>query len=199
MQTRRSVIKRGLLGGAVLALGGGAALVLRSGSSVTLPPEGLLVLGAREYAVVDALARRFIVPAPGFPSVDDVRVAFTCDRILALADETAQVELRQLLNLFENALPGLLLDGRITPFTKLDGEAQDAVIKGWMTSRLELRRTGYQALRAMIVSAYFQSKAVWPAVGYPGPPSAFHDPNAPVWKGGGEPRPPGPGVWVEPT
>jgi len=26
----------------------------------------------------------------------------------------------------------------------------------------------------------------------------IHDPNAPVWKGGGEPRPFGNGTWIEP-
>jgi hypothetical protein len=38
---------------------------------------------------------------------------------------------------------------------------------------------------------------VWPVVGYPGPPVAFHDAAAPVWKGGGQPRPDGPGVFRE--
>jgi len=199
METRRTFIKRGLFGTALLTLGGGAGLLLRRGAAVTLPAEGLKVLGAREYAVLDAITRRIIVPLKGWPSVDEVRVAFNCDRILALTDETSQVEVRQLLELFDNALAGFLLGLRVTPFTKLDAAAQDDVLKEWMTSRLELRRTGYTALRTLVTSAYFQSPLVWPAVGYGGPPRAFHDPNAPVWKGGGEPRPPGPGVWVEPT
>jgi len=47
------------------------------------------------------------------------------------------------------------------------------------------------------MAAYYGNPITWPAVGYPGPPKAFHDPNAPLWKGDG-PRPPGNGVWVEP-
>jgi hypothetical protein len=199
MQTRRSFIKRGFFGGAVLALGGVGGLALRRGADVALPAEGLRVLGKREYAVLEAIARRVVTPQPGFPTPDEVRVAFTCDRVLALADETSQVEVRQLLELFDNALAGFLLGGRITPFTKLSSEAQDEVLREWMTSRLELRRTGYMALRTLVTSAYYGNPATWAAVGYPGPPKAFHDPTAPVWKGGSEPRPPSPGIWVEPT
>lgn len=200
MQTRRSLIKRGIFGGALLALGGGTAgLLFRRGAEATAPAEGLLVLGRREYAVLEAVARRVITPQPGWPSPDELRVAFTCDRVLALADETSQVEVRQLLELFDNALAGFLLGRRVTPFTRLPPEEQDAVLAEWRTSRLELRRTGYVALRALVTSAYYGNPQSWAAVGYNGPPKAFHDPNAPVWKGGGEPRPPGNGVWVEPT
>ena len=199
MHTRRSLIKRGFFGGALLAAAGAGGLVLRRGAAVTLPAEGLLVLGAREYAVLEAVARRVVVPQPGFPSPDEVRVAFACDRVLALADETAQVEARQLLELFDNALAGFLLGARLTPFTRLPPHQQDEVLAEWMNSRLAIRRTGYLALRTLVTAAYYGHPSTWAAVGYPGPPTSFHDPKAPAWRGGGQPRPPGPGVWVEPT
>jgi hypothetical protein len=199
MQTRRSFIKRGLVGSALLALGGGSGLLLRSSKLVDPPAEGLKVLGKKEYAVLDAVSRRILPARPGFPTVDETRIAFTCDRVLAMTDETSQVEMRQLLELFENALAGFIFGGRITPFTKLDGEAQDKVLHEWATSSIAIRRTGFLAIRALVTSAYYGNPLTWSAVGYGGPPKAFHDANAPVWKGGGEPRPPGNGVWVEPT
>jgi hypothetical protein len=197
MQTRRSVLKKGLLGGALLAFGGGLGLAFRSSKHVPLPPEGLAVLGMREYWVLDAIARRMIVPMPGFVSVDDARVAFQCDRILSRTDVTSQMELRQLLNLFESALANFVLGARVKPFSQLEPEAQDEVLHEWMTSKLAIRRTGFTALRSLVMAAYYGNPITWPAVGYPGPPAAFHDVNAPVWKGEG-PRPPGNGVWVEP-
>jgi hypothetical protein len=199
METRRAFIKRGVFGTALLTVGGASGLAFRRSALVDLPPEGLLVLGRRELSVLDAVARRLIVPAPGAPSLDEARVAFRCDRILALADETSQVEARQLLQLFESALAGFLFGARVTPFTRLGPDAQDEVLREWMTSRLEVRRTGYSALRSLVTAAYYGNPITWATAGYPGPPKAFHDPNAPVWKGGGAPRPPGPGVWVEPT
>jgi hypothetical protein len=197
METRRSFLKKGLLGGALLALGGALSLVFRGSRHVELPPEGLLVLAPREYGVLDAIARRIVVPMPGYPSVDEVRVAFRCDRILSRTDATAQMELRQLLQLFENALPNFLLGGRLKPFSQLEPDEQDAVLQEWRTSSLALRRTGWVAVRGLVMAAYFVNPQTWPAVGYPGPPIAFHDANAPVWKGEG-PRPPSPGIWVEP-
>jgi hypothetical protein len=197
MQTRRSFLKKGLVGGALLTLGGALGLFFRRSKHVPLPPGGLLVLQQREYWALDAIARRIIAPVPGYPTVDEVGVAERCDRILSRVDVTAQMELRQLLQLFENALPNFLLGGRPTPFSQLEPLEQDAVLNEWRTSSITLRRTGWVAIRSLVCAAYYVSPKAWPAMGYPGPPIAFHDANAPVWKGEG-PRPPGNGVWVEP-
>jgi hypothetical protein len=115
--------------------------------------------------------------------------AFNADRVLSRADPSSRAELKQLLGLFDNALAGFLFGGRVTPFTQLSSEAQADVLRGWQTSRVTLRRTGYEALRTLLLAAYFGSPAVWRALGYGGPPQGFHDPNAPVWRGGGSPRP----------
>ena len=66
----------------------------------------------------------------------------------------------------------------------------------WRDSRIAVRRTGYAALRTLVIAAYYQSPSIWPAVGYGGPPGIFADgPSLPEWRGGGEPRPDGNGVW----
>ncbi len=197
-QSRRGFLKKGLLGGVVLAMGGGGYLLTRPSVDVPVPGEGLLVLTAKEFAVLSALAPRLVPARAGFPSVDDIRVAFNCDRILAQVDESALQELKQLLMLFENALPNFLFGGRTTPFTRLSTSDQDAVLWEWMSSALTIRRTGFLALRGLVMAAYYGSSKTWPAVGYPGPPAGIHDPNAPVWKGGDVPRPVGNGTFVEP-
>lgn len=188
---RRRFLQAGLVGGALLALGGGTSLALRHTRLVPLPPEGLLALSPAQYAVMDAFARRFAPPREGFPSHDTVRTAFNADRILARADAGVLADFQQLLALFESALTGLLFAGTLRPFTRLEPEVQDRVIRDWRDSHLALRRTGFQALRAVAAGAYYSSPLLWPAVGYPGPPPGIHDPRAPVWRGGGEPRPGG--------
>jgi hypothetical protein len=82
----------------------------------------------------------------------------------------AQSDVAGLLGLFENALPGLLFDGRVTPFTALDPDAQDRVLESWRDSRLVLRRSGYQALRKLCLGAYYAEPRAWPALKYGGPP-----------------------------
>jgi hypothetical protein len=194
--SRRSLVKRGLVGGALLAAGGASFLALRGGASVRLPADGLLVFSAAQYAVLDAVARRMVRPRPGWPSVDEVGVARAADRIAARVEPSAQKELQQLLGLFENGLAGFLFGGRTRPFTRLDGAEQDAVLDEWRDSRLAVRRTGFAALRTLVLAGYHQSPSIWPAVGYPGPPDIFKDgPSQPEWRGGSEPRPDDNGVW----
>lgn len=183
--SRRGLLKRGLLGGALLALGGGSWLALRGTKEASVPPEGLLVLSSREYAVVGALALRLVPLRSGWPSPEDVRVAFNVDRILVRADEGVRRDVKALLALFENALAGFIFAGETAPFTRLSPEAQDARLRGWQESRLALRRTGFEALRALCMAAYYGSPLTWQSLGYLGPPAGFHQPDAPVWKGAG--------------
>jgi hypothetical protein len=105
------------------------------------------------------------------------------DTILSMEDETARVEVKRLLLLFENALPNFLFGARTQPFTQLAVEEQERVLLEWRGSRVTLRRTGYLALRTLVNAAYYGNSAVWPALKYPGPPLGMFDPNAPVWKG----------------
>jgi hypothetical protein len=194
--SRRSLIKRGLLGGALLAAGGVGFLAFREGAAVPLPADGLLVFTPAQFAVLDAVARRMVRPRPGWPTVDEVGVARAADRIAARVEPSAQKELRQLLGLFDNGLAAFLLAGRTRPFTRLTGPEQDTVLADWRDSRIAVLRTGYAALRTLVLAGYYQSPSIWPAVGYGGPPGIFQDgPSQAEWRGGDTPRPDGNGVW----
>ena len=194
---RRSVLKRGLLGGALLALGGGGFLFTRKSVEVDPPADGLQSLTPREFAIVTALSYRVIPHRDGFPTVDAVHVALGCDGILSLVDATALTETKQLLMLLENALPNFLFGRRARTFSTMSSDDQDAVLTEWQTSRITLRRTGYTALRGLVMAAYFSSPTTWPAIGYPGPLPGIFDPTAPVWKGNGLERPIGNGTFRE--
>lgn len=186
--SRRSLLKRGLFGGALLAVGGSTALALRGGLELPLPPEGLKVLGAREYATLQAIARRALPDRKGWPTADEARVAFLADGVLAASDPAIAKEVRQLLGLFDNALVGFLFGGHVRPFSRLSPEEQDEVLGEWQRSKLILRRTGFWALRTLVHASYYGTTAAQTAVGY-APISGVHDANAPAWRGVG-PRPP---------
>jgi hypothetical protein len=162
---RRGFLQKGLFGGVVLALGGGG-LLLFPGRQIASPTKPLLVLEARTFQVMVAIAAR-VVPIPG---ADPVALAHGVDASLARAVPEAQADLVTLLGLFENALPGLLFDGRPIPFTRLDSEAQDRALRSWRDSRLVVRRSGYHALRRLCLGAYYGEPASWPALRYKGPP-----------------------------
>ncbi len=194
--SRRSVLKKGLFGGAILALGG-VGVALRPSRDEPLPSKPLSVVQPHEYSVLAALARCFVPEHKDFPTPDSLGLAANADAILAMTDASAQMELRQLLNLFENALPNLIFGGRIKPFTQMPMDQQLQVLDEWRLSRISIRRTGFTALRALVMAAYYGDKRTWGAVGYHGPPEGFHQPDAPVYTGGDQPRPAGNGVWQE--
>jgi hypothetical protein len=168
---RRSFLKYGLAGAALLAIGGGTWL----GARRTFPMPGLTgpftAISPEEATVFLALADRLLPPRPGFPSPLDVDLPRRIDALVALMHEEAQKEVRQLVRLFENALVGLVLDGQWKTFTESTPERQDARIRAWQQSRYRVRRTGYKALKKIVYSSYYGARETWAAIGYPGPPT----------------------------
>jgi hypothetical protein len=162
---RRTFLRRGLFGGAVLALGAGG-LALYPGRRVASTTRALRVLDEERFQVLAAVAAR-VVLAPG---ADPVAIAHGVDEALSRAVPEAQSDMKNLLGLFENALPGLLFDGRFSPFTRLQGAAQDRVLEAWRDSRLIVRRSGYHALRRLCLGVYYGDPLAWPSIHYGGPP-----------------------------
>jgi hypothetical protein len=165
--SRRRLLQTGLLGGALLALGG-TGLALYPSREVGAPTSPLVCLSSRSFQVLVAVARR-VVSAKG---ADPVAVAHGVDRALSYALPETQAEVDKLLGLFENALPGLFLDGRVLPFTRLSPTSQDSVLESWRTSRITVRRVGYQALRRLVLAAYYMEESSWGPLGY-APPSGL--------------------------
>jgi hypothetical protein len=166
--SRRSFLKKGLIGGALLALGGGALAVYPS-KEVGVATAPLEALEPRAFQVLVAFASRVITASGSNP----VTIAHGADHTLSYALPETQEAINKLLGLFENALPGLLFDGRLQPFTRLSAQAQDAVLESWRTSRIELRRTGYQALRKLVLAAYYMEESSWGPLAY-APPRGFN-------------------------
>ena len=166
---RRVFLKRGLLGGALLAVGGGTGLALWPSTERYRPQGPLSVLDERRFAILAAIAARVVTA----PTADPVTIAHTIDASLARATPEAQADIRKVLMLFENALGGLLLDGRWRPFTSLAPDAQDRVLEAWRDSRLVLRRGAYKALKNLCVTSFYRREAGWKVAHYPGPPAWF--------------------------
>lgn len=167
--TRRSFVKRGLFGGALLTIGGVGGLSLRS--TVMVEPQGpLKILDARTYSIFSAVAARLVPEGDGFPSARSVKVVESIDDTLTKLHPADVADLKRLLGLFEGAAFGVLFDMRPTTFTGSSAEVQDQALAAWRDSKISVRRTGYVALRSLVMSAYFGSEQGYEAVGYPGPP-----------------------------
>lgn len=168
---RRTLIKRGLFGGAVLAAAGALPLALSPTRIVHRPRRGLKVLDDTRFAILSAVSARTV----SVEGADPAEIAHRVDETLDLMSPEVQADFRQLLMTLESAAVGLLLDGRPRSFTALGPKDQDAALRSWRDSRLLLRRSGYAALRKLTLAAYYAGPESWAGVRYPGPPEISED------------------------
>jgi hypothetical protein len=167
---RRRFLRVGLVGAGLLALGGGGLALYPTRETVT-PTRPLRVLRPRSFQVLAAIARRVVTA----PDADPGAIAHGADDALTSVPAEAQGDFNDLLGLFETALGGLVLDGRVRPFTRLSPEEQDRALESWRDSRLALRRTGYQALRKLCLAAHYARPESWASAHFP-PPTPVGEP-----------------------
>jgi len=184
VETRRGFLKKTIGGAALLAAAGAVPLAFRK-TRLREPRAPLRFFTPEEYSVFAAVAERVLArgladmppelataaqrrPTP--PSAAEVDVAGKADAFLAPLDAASAKELKQLLLLFDNALFSLATGGPPRPFTRMSPEQQDAHLERWATSRLAVRRTGFQALKRLTGAVYYSQPASYASVGYPGPP-----------------------------
>jgi Gluconate 2-dehydrogenase subunit 3 len=170
---RRSFLKKGLVGVALLFVGGAIPIALRGGLDRARPRGALQLFTPHEYAIFAAIAARI---APGddagaaWATADALDCAGKADALMAQAHPAVGTELRRLLHLFESGVTGLFTNGQPTPFTRLDPAQMDARLEAWRHSRVALLRSGYQALKRLAQATYYSSPEIYARLGYPGPP-----------------------------
>lgn len=161
---RRTFLKRGAIGGAVLFLGAAGLVAFPSGE-LDAPTKALAVLTPRAFGVLVAVARR-VVTVEG---ADHVAIAHGVDDALRFANSQTQNDINAVIMLFESALAGAIFDGRFKPFTRCSPEKQDAILDSWRRSNVDIRRAGYAALKQLCLASHYMipGNAAW--FGYPAP------------------------------
>jgi hypothetical protein len=170
---RRALLKKTLGGAALLAVASAVPLALRK-TRLREPPPGrkLLFFTPAEYSIWAAMADRVLAGGDkAAPIPAQLDVAGKADAFLAPLPENDRKDLKRLLALFDNALFGFLLGGPPRPFTQMDAGEQDRHLRSWQTSRLAIRRTGFQAMKRLSCAIYFGDPSTYASVGYPGPPT----------------------------
>jgi hypothetical protein len=161
MISRRRFLRTSLLGAAVLGLAGVVGRHLSGYSLDESVKKRLRVLGAKEFLVLSAIARRVL--AGDGPGADEVEAALHADAYLREVPEALVSDVRSLLQLFEHA------SSATSRFTHLSPAQQDDVLRAWQSSRLALKRQGFQALRTLCFMGYYRDPRTWPMLGYSGP------------------------------
>lgn len=160
---RRGFLRTAAGGTAVVA----AASLLPAGCSREYPQASaagvdLKSLSPKEYAVARAAAEAMLVNVPVAPDA----VARGIDAELALAGDPMRSDMKTVLRLMEHG-PALSLRPR--RFTALTPAQRRAVLEDWATSRFNLRRAAYQALKGFVVFFAWSDPATRPLTGFQGP------------------------------
>lgn len=160
---RRGFLRAVAGGGAAIA----AASVLPAGCTGDYPQAQragvpLQALSEKQYAVARAAAEAIVVGTPVSPDT----IATGIDAELAVAGEPMLSDMSTVLTLMEH---GTILALRPRRFTALSVEARQAVLNNWATSRFNLRRAAYQALRGFVIYFAWVEDSTRPLSGFPGP------------------------------
>jgi hypothetical protein len=164
---RRSLLGAGLVGGAVLALGGGAALWWHEPAwrDARLLPAGRAVMGAVASAMLDGS-----LPEP--PALREAALDAHLLRLqeaIAVLPAPTQREIAQLLALMALPAGRLALAGLRNAWPDASLPDLQTSLQSMRESSLTLRRQVYAALHELTHAAYFADAGTWPLLGYPGP------------------------------
>jgi hypothetical protein len=123
---------------------------------------------AGQTEVLTQIAERMVDSGQaGAPPLRATRAIATIDRCCQQLDPSLTSPLPTALQLFEYG--PFFFDWTFRRFTQLSDVEKDRSLSGWMTSRFELRRLAFQALRNLSILGYYSQPESWPLLGYSGP------------------------------
>jgi hypothetical protein len=161
--SRRSFLALAGSAGALAALGRVRPDALAAAAA---PSVGFFSPGETE--ILTQIVERMVASGlPDAPRVRDGGAVATIDRLCGGLEPTLTAPLPSLLRAVEWG--PWLFDFAFARFTELGDEAKDASLRGWMTSRLALRRLGFQALKNLSFLGWYSQDESWAAIGYRGP------------------------------
>jgi len=173
MITRRTFIKTGIAGATLLALAAAFQRPLdRAGKQALVAGNPL---DASLATVVRAVAP--VILQGAFPAGEPQR-ALARERIardvataVSALGAGAQQEVAELFALLAFAPTRIAVAGVATAWDQAGASEIEAFLRSWQHSRVDLLKSGYQALHDLVLGAWYADPQNWGAIGYPGPPS----------------------------
>lgn len=161
MTTRRTFLKAGLLGGALLAAGGLAALV--AGRDADADRRQVL------SAVIPAVLDGALPDEPQARAAAVARCADGVDAAIAGLPPAARQEAAQLFALLAIPPSRYALAGVRSSWDAASQEEAAAFLERWRVHPIALMRSGYGALHDLTLAAWYADESTWESIGYPGP------------------------------
>jgi hypothetical protein len=165
---RRSFLKLGFAGSAVLATAGLGAMLTGCSSREQAVARGFAFLRDADLELLHALLPALLEGVP----LDDARAEETLRRIDSLCARfqgRSAEKLRQLFDLLNLGVARRLTTGVSTPWASAPPAQVAAFLGRWRTSSVGLFNVGYSALAELAAAGYFGQPGAWSFSGYPGP------------------------------
>ncbi|WP_397378943.1 twin-arginine translocation pathway signal protein [Pseudomonas sp.] len=169
--SRRSLLKVGLLGTALLGTAGLTATL--SGCSASTPKAGFAVLRETDLPFFQALIPVLLhgaVPAEQMPAA----VSATLQNLDYSLNHVSPEMLKLTVQLFDVlALP--ITRGPLTgiwgSWANASPTDMQAFLERWQNSSISLLRMGHSSLLQLVMMAWYSRPESWAHCGYPGPPA----------------------------
>lgn len=175
MVSRRTFIKTGVLGGALLATVAVLHKPLDRIAKRTLVDAHPLDPSLRR--VVGAIGP--VILAQAFPTEARARAAAVgtiVDAVgiaVAALSAATQKEVSELFALLDFTPTRIAVAGVSAPWEEASAEQIEAFLEKWRHSPVALLKSGYMALHDLVIGAWYASPATWAGIGYPGPPAVL--------------------------
>lgn len=156
---------------------GGAALLASIRFAYGSPDDGQQLgdgeckfLSEADRAIVAAIAPAMLEGALP-PNADYLReTIFGVDRTISGLTPSIQSEVRELFDVLNFPPARMLMAGVWKPWSEADVSKISYFLESWQKSRIQLLRSGYDALHEIINAAWYANPKSWNAIGYSGPP-----------------------------
>lgn len=162
MASRRSFLKLGLVGGALLGAAGAASWFV-----------GRDPVDDRREVLAAAIGAMLDGALPAQPPARETAIATTLSEVeIAIAGlpPATQAELAQLFALAAAAPSRFVLTGLTNSWSDASPAEVADVLQRWRTHRLALLQSAYHGLHDLILGTWYAAETHWEAIGYPGPP-----------------------------
>lgn len=171
MLSRRQFVKTGIAGALLLAAAAYFQKPLdRAGKQALVAGNPL---DASLRTVIPAIAP--VILQGAFPSGAEraaalERIVRGVAQAVGALSAASQKEVAELFALLAFAPTRIAVAGLTPAWDQASAAEIEAFLQRWQHSRLDLLKSGYQALHDLVLGAWYADPQSWAAIGYPGPP-----------------------------
>lgn len=172
MPSRRTFLKTGLIGAALLA----------TAAALHKPLDRMGKQALRDARPLDPALRRVVaavgpvILAEAFPVEPRLREAALSRIVEGVAiavsalSAASQKEVAELFALLDFPPTRIAVAGMSSPWEEASAEQVAGFLHRWRNSPVDLLKSGYMAIHDLVLGSWYASPATWEWIGYPGPP-----------------------------